>query len=395
MDQQPELIVKANRVGPVLGRHPWVFSGALREVPEGLEPGEPVTLRAEDGRYLGSGYFNSHSQIAVRIWGHHEHEAVDRPFFVRRILSALELRRTAVGKDTNAYRVVNGESDLLPGLIVDRYDKWLSVQFHTRGIERWRDVIVQSLIEALLPEGIYERSEAASRRHEGAGSASGLLWGKVPDRVEIRESGARFLVDMARGQKTGFFLDQRDKRLALMRYSRGRRVLNCFSYSGGFGVLALMGGAAHVTNVDSSASALELARENAELNGFGPDRSEFVEADARRHLEALKQGQFDLIVLDPPAFIKDRRKKAEGIRGYRTINEAAMKALPDRGMLMTCSCSAHLRAEDFRHMVSECGGAARRTLQVVESFGHGSDHPVLVPYTEGEYLKCLLINVLE
>jgi len=390
-----ELRIKENRTGPVLGRHPWVFSGALMEMPEGLEPGTPVRLLSERGRYLGSGYFNSYSQIAVRIWSHDEHERVDRTFFVRRILRALELRRLLVGGDTNTYRIINGESDLLPGLIVDRYDRWLAVQFHNRGIESWKDTIVKALIEVLAPEGIYERSEIASRQREGAQDSTGLLWGKVPERVEVRESGLSFYVDIAGGQKTGFFLDQRDKRRALMRYSRGKRILNCFSYTGGFSVYALMGRAKHVTNVDSSASALELARQNAELNGFEADRSEYVEMDAKKYIASLKQGMFDLIILDPPAFIKDRRKIKEGIRGYRGINEAAMRSLSIGGLLMTCSCSAHLSPQDFRHLVSESGGAAGRTLQIVESFGHGPDHPVLVPYTEGEYLKCLMLSVLE
>jgi len=390
-----ELTVREKRVGPVLGRHPWVFSGALVSIPEGLEPGTTVKLRSEGGRFLASGYFNSFSQIAVRIWSHDEHERVDRPFFVRRILKALELRRMLVGGDTNAYRVVNGESDMLPGLIVDRYDRWLSVQFHNRGIEKWKDIIIKALIEALDPEGIYERSEAASRRREGAPESTGLLWGKVPDKVEIRESGLSFHVDMAGGQKTGFFLDQRDKRRALMKYVKDRRVLNCFSYTGGFSAYALMGRAAHVTNVDSSASALSLARENADLNGFEPGKSEYIEADAKKYLAGLKQGEFDIIILDPPAFIKDRRKTQEGINGYKRINEAAIRVLPPGGLLMTCSCSAHLSEQGFRHMISECGGAAGRTLQIVESFGHGPDHPVLVPYTEGEYLKCLMLSVIE
>lgn len=394
MDMQT-LTIKANRVGPISGRHPWVFSGALQEIPEGIEPGTPVRLADPRGRYLASGYFNSYSQIAVRIWGHDEREQVDRPFFLRRILWALELRRMCVGGDTNAYRVINGEGDLLPGLVVDRYDRWLSVQFHNRGIERWKDTIVKALIEALEPEGIYERSEATSRRREGAAPSTGLLWGKVPDIAQVRESGLNFHVDIAGGQKTGFFLDQRDKRLAIMKYAKGKKILNCFSYSGGFTMYALMGMAQHVTSVDTSARALELARKNILINGFDEVKAEFIDADVKKYITSVKHGEYDLIILDPPAFIKDRRKKAEGLRGYKAINEAAMRALPVGGLLLTCSCSAHLSPLDFRHMVSESGGSAGRTLQIMESFTHGTDHPVLVPYTEGEYLKCVLIRVLE
>ncbi len=385
------LEIKKNRKGPVLGFHPWVFSKAIKDIPEGMPAGEPVRLVDPEGKYLASGYFNSYSQIAVRIWGYRDGEPVDMGFFRQRFERAAALReRYAVTDDTNAYRLVNGEGDLIPGLIVDRYADWLVVQFHTQGIERWKNEITTALLEAFGPIGIQERSDSA-RRGRGEGG-SGALHGDVPGQVEIREHGLRYLVDLKEGQKTGFFLDQRDKRLALRRYARGERVLNAYSYSGGFSVAALAAGADHVVSVDSSASALALARENVSLNGFKEDQCGFVKSDVKQYLRHYRAEPFGVIVLDPPAFIKDRRKKSEGLRGYRSVNEAALGVLARGGILMSCSCSAHLSMEEFRYMLSEAGGGAGRRLQVLETFGHGTDHPVGVAFTEGEYLKCVVMR---
>ncbi len=385
------------RVGPVHGRHPWVFSQALAHIPDGMQSGTPVRLEDEKGGYLASGYFNSYSQIAVRLWGYDPAETIDRAFFLRRIGRALRLRKRYVETpECDSYRLINGESDLLPGLIVDKYAGCLSVQFHTPGIELWKSQIVDALIEAVSPEGIYERSDVSVRTREGGEGSTGLLYGEVPDAVTIRENGLRFLVDIKHGQKTGFYLDQREKRRAMMKYSADASVLNCFCYTGGFSVYALAGGARRVVSVDVSADALSLARENVRLNGLDEARCEFIGADVKRYLrDAPKGGEgFDVIVLDPPAFVKDRKKKPEGLAGYRGVNEAAMRLIsPEGGVLVACSCSAHVSMQEFRYMLSECGGSARRTLTVLESFTHGADHPVLVPFFEGEYLKCLYLRV--
>ncbi len=385
------LEIKKNRKGPVLGFHPWVFSRAIKKIPEGLAAGEPVRLVSPEGEYMASGYFNSYSQIAVRLWSYRDGEPVDMMFFKHRFERAAALRlRYAALEDTDAYRLVNGEGDLLPGLIVDRYADWLVVQFHTQGIERWKNEITTALLETFGPVGIQERSDSA-RRGRGEGG-SGPLHGDVPGQVEIKEHGLRYLVDLKEGQKTGFFLDQRDKRLALRRYVKGERVLNAFSYSGGFTVSALAAGADHVVSVDSSESAMALARANVALNGFDEELCGFVESDVKHYLRHYRAEPFGVIVLDPPAFIKDRRKKAEGLRGYRGVNEAALKVLAQGGILMSCSCSAHLSMEEFRYVLSEAGGAAGRRLQVLETFSHGADHPVAVAFTEGEYLKCVVLR---
>ncbi|MCX5806977.1 MAG: class I SAM-dependent rRNA methyltransferase [Proteobacteria bacterium] len=388
-----KLTVKQERIGPVAGYHPWVFSGAFESIPEGLEAGEPVKLFSKKGDYLASGYFNSYSQITVRIWGYDKDEVVNEHFFSKRIEKARQIRKEYVeSPSTNAYRVINGENDFLPGLIIDKYADYLVVQFHTRGIERWKNEIVAALEKIFSPKGIYERSDMAARNIENLDKTKGVLSGSIPDIINILENGFKFLVDVKGGQKTGFFLDQRDKRRALIKYADKASILNCFSYTGGFSVYALAGNAKKVVSVDTSEHALELARENISLNGFDISKCEFVCEDVKKYLKNTED-HFDVVILDPPAFIKDRRKKKEGITGYKSINEMALKALSGKGILVTCSCSAHLTIEDFRYLLSEAGGKARKTLSILESYTHGTDHPQLVPFPEGEYLKCFFLSV--
>ena len=276
------LTVKKERVGPVLGRHPWIFSGALKYIPNGVASGTPVRLVDDSGKFLAQGYFSSYSQIAVRVWSYDEKEEINDQFFVNRISRAYEIRKQFVeNKKTNAYRLVNSENDFLPGLIVDKYADYLVVQFHTAGIENWKDSIVKALEEILEPKGIYERSDVKVREIEKLEKKTGLLSGKVPETVTILENGFKFLVDIITGQKTGFFLDQRDKRAALSKYVEGKNVLNCFSYSGGFSVYALAAGAKKVVSVDVSADALELAKKNVELNKLDLDKCEFICEDVK------------------------------------------------------------------------------------------------------------------
>lgn len=386
------LTVQQNRIGPVLAGHPWVFSKAFVSIPEGMIPGQPVRLVSESGAFLATGYFSSYSQITVRLWGYEESERVNEDFFIRRIERAYELRKNHVEKPgTNAYRLINGESDLLPGCIVDKYGEYIVVQFHTTGIERWREQIIKGLDKVMAPRGMYERSDVSVRKAEMLEQPTGILAGEVPSLIPIQENGFTFLVDVRHGQKTGFFLDQRDKRQAFLKYSRDRSVLNCFSYTGGFSVYAMAGGATRVVSVDTSSSALELAKENISANGFDLEKCSFVCDDVKKYLKDIGE-TFDAVILDPPAFIKDRRKKQEGLRGYRTVNERALKALSAHGILLTCSCSSQLTAEEFRYLLSEAGGRAKKPLTILESYTHGIDHPRLVPFTEGDYLKCLIVQ---
>ncbi|MEK7131447.1 MAG: class I SAM-dependent rRNA methyltransferase [Patescibacteria group bacterium] len=392
-----KLTVQKQRVGPILGHHPWVFSGALKQIPEGLKSGDAVVLINEEGQFLAQGYFNSYSQIAVRLWSWDEQEVVDDKFFEKRISAAYAVRKNFVEtRKTDSYRLVHSENDLLPGLIVDKYAGYLVLQFHTPGMEFWKEKIVKALVKIVKPEGIYERSDVRTRGIEGAEKQVGLLHGEVPPRIKIMENGFKFWVDVIGGQKTGFFLDQRDKRQALTKYADGKNVLNCFSYSGGFSVYALGGGAKHVVSVDSSQSALELAQENVKLNKLDLKKCEFICGDVKQYLaeqqRALKK--FDVIVLDPPAFVKDRHKVAEGLIGYKKINEASLRLLSSGGILVTASCSAHVSLSDFRYMLSESAGRSRQTLQILEIYTHGIDHPELVAFTEGEYLKCVFAKVV-
>jgi 23S rRNA (cytosine1962-C5)-methyltransferase len=388
-----QLNVFNKRIGPIRGRHPWVFSGALKQIPEGVQSGEPVELLDEAGNYLASGYFNSYSQIAVRLWDWNKAE-INSEFFKEKVKAALEIRKKLVlNKKTNACRLINGESDLLPGLIVDMYGDYLVVQCHNPGIERWKGEIVEALVEIVEPKGIYERSDVRTRDIENAERTVGLLHGKVPEEIKILENGYHFIVNVKEGQKTGFFLDQRDKRLALEKYSKGKKVLNCFSYTGGFSVYALGGGAEEAVSVDASESALKIAEKNIKLNKFDEDKSKFIMADVKEYLADRNPGEFDVIILDPPAFVKDRRKIHEGLQGYRRINEMALRIIPKGGILVTCSCSAHVSLADFRFMLSEAAGRAGRTVQILETFTHGIDHPLLAAFTEGEYLKCIIASV--
>jgi len=387
-----ELTVKQNRTGPIAGFHPWVFSQAFVKIPDGIQSGEPVHLKNEKGEFLASGYFNSYSQITVRVWGYDENETVDETFFARRIEKAYSTRKRYLeSPETDAFRVINGENDLLPGLIVDKYADYLVIQFHTAGIEFWKEKIIAALEKIIRPKGVYERSDMAARRFDHLSSVQGMLSGSVPELITIRENGLRFLVDVKRGQKTGFFLDQRDKRKAFTKYVKDASVLNCFSYTGGFSVYALAGGAKKVTSIDSSEPAIGLARENVKLNGFA-DKCQFICDDVKAYLRKNSE-RFDAIVLDPPAFIKDRRKKKEGIMGYKSINEMAMRALTENGILVTCSCSNHLTLEEFRFLLSEAGGKVKRSFRILETFTHGIDHPQSVPFLEGEYLKCFFLTV--
>ncbi len=386
------LVVKKEKIGPIVGRHPWVFSKALVYVPEGLKPGEPVRLIDERGKFLATGYFNSYSQISVRIWGYEEDERIDADFFKRRIRAALSLRRRYVeNTGTDSYRLVNGEGDSLPGLVVDKYADYLVVQFHTKGMDRWREKVIDALQEVVRPKGIYERSEIYTSQDEKPEEKSGVLVGKIPDLIKIKENGLYFLVDVRRGQKTGFFLDQRDKRMAFKKYTKDAHVLNCFSYTGGFTVYAFAGGAKSVVNVDTSADALELSKENVKLNGFRTDNLETIKMDVKKLFKDHSR-QYDAIVLDPPAFIKDRKKKERGLTGYKYINRKAMELLVNGGILVTCSCSYHLGLEEFRHLLVEVASGTKSLFRILETYTHGIDHPVPLPFMEGEYLKCFFLQ---
>ena len=385
------IVLKPGREGPVRAGHPWIFSGAIASGLEGAEPGEPVTVHAAGGRYVAAGYVNPRTAIAVRVLTREE-EAVDARLIARRVADALALRRATLPAGLTAYRVLNGEGDGLAGAVVDRYGDYLVCQLLTAGAARLVAPLVAALEAELAPRGIYERSEGGVRAEEGIAGARGVLAGEAPPaRLRIEEDGARFLVDIVHGQKTGFFLDQRDSRARIRALAAGRRVLNTFAYTGAFAVAAALGGAAEVVSIESSRPALALAEATWAENGLDPAVGRFVAADVFEHLRTLHE-RFELIVLDPPPFVRRRRDLEPGLRGYKDLNLQALRRLAPGGWLLTSSCSQHLPRAAFREIVAAAAADAGRQMTIVGELGHPPDHPVALAHPEGEYLKVLLLR---
>ena len=392
------LILKAGREKALLRRHPWIFSGAVERIAGNPQPGETVAVHSAQGGFLAHAAFSPQSQIRARVWSFVEAERIDAEFFRRRIGAAIESRRALPElRDAAALRLVHGESDGLPGLIVDRYADVLVVQFLGAGAEAWREAIVEALQAATACGRIYERSDADVRALEGLAERAGPLLGEAqPTLIEIEENGLRYAVDVARGHKTGFYLDQRDNRRLCGELAGGREVLNCFCYTGGFSLAALAGGASAVLSIDSSGDALSLARRNAESNGLGGARGEWLEADVFAHLRRLRdQGrQFDLIVLDPPKFAPTAAHAEKAARAYKDINLLAFKLLRPRGLLMSYSCSGGVSAELFQKILAGAALDAGVDARILRRLGAGADHPVALGFPEGDYLKGLLCQVV-
>ncbi len=389
-----KVILKANRDKPLRQRHPWVFSGAIERIDSASADGAVVDVLTSQGEFLARGYLNRKSQITVRVLTWNEHEAIDEGFWARRLGLAVAWR---VMGDHEARRLVNAESDGVPGLIVDRYGDWLIVQALTLGIEKFKPVLVQQLQSILRPAGIYERSDVDVRQKEGLTQTTGVLAGdEPPDRVEIDENGSRFVVDVKHGHKTGFYLDQRENRRKIQPYVAQANVLNLFSFSGGFAVAALNGGAKSVVNVDSSADALELAQANLRLNGFTLPAGDFVEADVFSYLRQLRADQrvFDVIIADPPKLAQSQSQIERAARAYKDLNLIALQLLKPGGYLITFSCSGLIAPDLFQKIVFSAAVDARRDAQIIERLSQASDHPVLLSFPESEYLKGLVCRVL-
>lgn len=387
----PRVFLKAGRETPLEGFHPWVFSGAVQKV-DPCGPGDLVRVYGADKRFYGTGFISPASQILVRMIASDD-AAVDSSFWERRIAEAVELRRRLIGPGTDAYRIVNAEGDFLPGLTVDRYADTLVLQVHSAGMDRRKDAIIAALQKALNPVSIYERSDADTRQREGLPPAEGVLAGAEPaDRVLISENGHRFGVDVRRGQKTGFFLDQRENRERVGAASAGRRVLNTFCYTGGFSVYAAKGGAAQVVSVDVSREALEQGCDNYAANGLEVREGEWIRADVFDYLRQ-SEGRFDLIVLDPPAFCKRREDVPDACRGYKDINLQALRKCAPGGLIHTFSCSSHMTADLFRKVVFGAAKDSGRQVRVIAETSHPADHPVSLYHPEGNYLKGLVLAV--
>ncbi|MEW6182750.1 MAG: class I SAM-dependent rRNA methyltransferase [Bacillota bacterium] len=373
--------------------HDWVYRAEIRKVMGGFTPGDITEVYDARDRFIGRGYINPASQISVRLLTRRRDEPVDREFFRRRIETAEAYRRKVV-KDTTAWRMINAEADFLPALIVDRYDDYLVVQFLALGMERFKEMLVRLLAERYNPQGIYERSDVGVREREGLEPAAGLLYGEVPRFAEITENGICFRADMHSGQKTGFFLDQRENRRAVAELASGTRVLDCFCYTGGFTVSAARGGAASVLALDTSGPALELAAANAALNGVA-DRCFFREGNCFDELRGLAGDgeRFDLVILDPPAFTKSKSAVEGAVRGYKEINLRALKLLNPGGYLVSCSCSYHLGEGLFFEVIAAAARDAKRTIRLVELRRQARDHPILPAMPETYYLKCGIFQV--
>jgi 23S rRNA (cytosine1962-C5)-methyltransferase len=402
----PTLTIRAQRERAVLNRHPWVFSGAIQAVHGDPAPGATVRVQDERGGFLAWGYWNPESQIRARLLAWDERESIDDYFWWKRIRQAVAARAEDnliyEGGTPQAYRLINAESDYLPGLIVDRYGDWIVLQALTLGIEVRKDMLVRQLEDVLHPAGIYERSDADVRDKEGLPLVIGPLAGREPpDLIEIDEHGRRFLVDVRAGHKTGFYLDQRPNRLLLGNLLRfdpdapKKTVLNAFAYTGGFSVYALDGLAKRVITVDSSAEVLDLARRNVTLNGFAVPDEDFVAADVFEYLRLCRDSarQFDIIILDPPKFAPTQAQVESAARGYKDINLLAFKLLRPGGLLMTFSCSGGVSADLFRKIVFGALVDSGREAQVLQTLGPGPDHPVALTFPEGVYLKGLLLRV--
>jgi 23S rRNA (cytosine1962-C5)-methyltransferase len=387
-----QVTLKKGREGPVRRKHPWIFSGAIADVRENT--GGPITdVLAGDGRWLARGLYSPKSQIRVRLltW---EREEIDPEFFLRRISKASVLRSELL-PFTNAYRLVNGEGDFLAGLVIDRYDDFFVCQFLTEGMDSMRLAAVEALAKLFPENSIYERSEGSVREQEELPDRTGVLAGnEPPDLIRIEEREAKFLADIKTGQKTGFFLDQRDNRLLLSSLAQDKTVLNCFAYSGAFTVAAFKGGAKQVISVDSSRTALDVAQQNANLNGLSVPSAAFVKGDVFAYLKN-SQEEFDVVVLDPPSLAPRRADVDAAAGGYKFLNLHALRRTKPGGLLLTFSCSQHVSADLFQKIVFGAAADSGRNVRILKRLGAPPDHPVSIFHPEGEYLKGLLLSVLE
>ncbi|MGL5118957.1 MAG: 23S rRNA (cytosine(1962)-C(5))-methyltransferase RlmI [Plesiomonas shigelloides] len=392
------IILAKGREKSLLRRHPWIFSGAIERVEGKPLSGETLDVFDKGGNWLARAAWSADSQIRGRVWTFDRDEQIDQDFFVRRLQQAQQWRNVVAARDDlTGYRLIAGESDGLPGITIDRYDNFLVLQLLSSGAEFQRLNLMNALRECYPECNIYERSDVAVRKKEGLKQVTGLLHGEEPPKLlPIRENGVQILVDIKEGHKTGFYLDQRESRLAASRYVNGKKVLNCFCYTGAFGLFALKGNCKQVVNVDVSQPALDIARQNAELNGFDMSRAEFVRADVFKLLrEYREQGEkFDVIIMDPPKFIENKGQLAGGCRGYKDINMLAMQLLNPGGTLLTYSCSGLMESGLFQKILADAALDAKREVQFVEQFKQAADHPVLSTYPEGLSLKGFACRVI-
>lgn len=378
--------LKPGKEKPLLNRHHWIFSGALAQLPP-HEPGEILAVESASSQFLGYAYFNRKSSIVGRMISFNDEPLVA---IEKALMDAIELRKNLFDAGTNAYRVINGEGDGLPGLIVDRYSDHLVIQISTLGMDKLKPFVVEILDRELNPVAILEKSLSPSRNEEGLKPLQQVLKGEVAKNIPVLENGIKFIVDPINGQKTGFFLDQREMRSLVREKAHGKRVLNCFSYTGGFTAYALSGGALQADSVDISATAIEEAKVNCSINGF--EKTEFYAEDA---FEFLRKSDlnYDLIILDPPAFAKRAKDVVQACRGYKDINRTTMQKMPKGSILITCSCSYFVDEKLFQQVIFQAAAEAKRTVRIIGKHRQAEDHPVNLFHPEGSYLKSLVLHV--
>ena len=388
----PRVVLKPGREKSLRHRHPWVFSGAIETVEGDPESGATVSVVARDGAFLAWAAYSPSSQIRARAWSFDAGDTIDADFVRRRLAESIARRAPVRGSD--AMRLVHAESDGIPGLIADRYADTIVVQILSAGAERWRELWPEALAAATGAKAIYERSDVEVRALEGLAPRAGALFGAPPAHARISEDGIAYEVDIAGGQKTGFYLDQRDNRALAATLANAREVLNGFCYTGGFSLSALKAGAARVTSIETSEEALALARRNVDINALDAERAEWVAADVFAHLRKLRdQGRkFGLIVLDPPKFAPTEKHVAKAARAYKDINLWALKLLAPGGDLLTFSCSGAVGPDLFQKIIAGAAADARVDVQIRRRLGAALDHPVSIHFPEGEYLKGLWLH---
>ena len=394
----PRLVLAKGREKSLLRRHPWVFSRAVARMEGKANLGETVDIVDHQGKWLARGAFSPASQIRARVWSFDKSESIDIDFFTRRLQKALTWRDWLAKKDgLDSYRLIAGESDGLPGVTIDRFGNFLVLQLLSAGAEYQRAALISAL-QIVFPDcAIYDRSDVAVRKKEGMALTQGPVTGELPPALlPIEEHGMKLLVDIQHGHKTGYYLDQRDSRLATRRYVENQRVLNCFSYTGGFAVSALMGGCRQVVSVDTSQEALDIARQNVELNKLDLSKAEFVRDDVFKLLRAYRDRgeKFDVIVMDPPKFVENKSQLMGACRGYKDINMLAIQLLNPGGVLLTFSCSGLMTTDLFQKIIADAAIDAGRDVQFIEQFRQAADHPVIATYPEGLYLKGFACRIM-
>lgn len=393
-----EIKLKKGKEKAVYQHHPWVFSGALDKVKGKPQNGDVVRVVDANGEFLAYGYYNGQSRVAIRLIEWNEEITIDADWYGQRIKTAIDGRSHLLkDKNTTASRLIFSEADFLPGLIVDRYGDFLSVQILSSGIEKAKNIVINALVKLLQPKGIFDRSDATARSHEGITAENGLLWGENPSEfIEVKENGIKYHINISEGQKSGFYCDQRDNRKILASYTKNKTVLDCFSYSGGFSLNALSQGAAEVTSVDSSALAIATLTQNIVLNKFDVGKHTAIQSDVNKQLRQFNDEgkKFDVVVLDPPKYAPSRSALDRAARAYKDLNRRGLMLLESGGLLATFSCSGAVDIETFKQIIAWATLDAGKEVQIIYQFCQPEDHPVRLSFPEGEYLKGLLVRVV-